>query len=193
MPSRSSDPVAEALHAAAARIVDAVVAVEAANPVVLIDGRSGAGKTTLSRLVAANWPVAGRPQLIPLDLLYPGWDGLDAGVARAVDDILRPHARGLVSTWRRWDWDAQADAEAHAVDPALGLIIEGCGALTPITARVADVRVWVDAPDAVRKERALARDGDGFRPHWERWAAQEQRHIDRDGPRALADVIVRIP
>lgn len=193
MPSRSSDPVAQALQRGTADLLDAILAVEASNPVVLIDGRAGAGKTTLSRLVAANWPVSGRPQLIALDSLYPGWNGLDAGVERALHDILRPHARGLLSTWRRWDWELETEAEAHAVTPALGVIVEGCGALNPATARLADVRVWVDSPTASRKRRALDRDGDGFRPHWDRWAAQEERHIQRDAPRELATLTVMIP
>ncbi|WP_144796300.1 hypothetical protein [Microbacterium paludicola] len=193
MPSRSNDPVRQALQAGAVRVVDAIVAVEASNPVVVIDGRAGAGKTTLSRMVAAAWPLAGRPQLIALDSLYPGWDGLDAGVESALHDVLRPHARGLLSTWRRWDWELEGPAEAHAVSPALGVILEGCGALNPASARLADVRVWVDAPTESRKRRALDRDGDGFRPHWDRWAAQEEHHIRRHAPEELADVVIRIP
>ncbi|WP_417511613.1 hypothetical protein [Microbacterium sp.] len=193
MHSRSNDPLAQALQRGAASVIDAVVAVEASNPVVVIDGRAGAGKTTLSRMIAANWPVAGRPQLIALDSLYPGWDGLDAGAERALHDILRPHARGLLSTWRRWDWELEVEAEAHAVTPALGVILEGCGALTPASARLADVRVWVESPMASRKHRALERDGDGFRPHWERWAKQEERHITRDAPQKLATVTVTLP
>lgn len=193
MRSRSNDPLAEALVAGTAEVIDAVRSVAAANPVVLIDGRSGAGKTSLAARVAKAWPMAGRPQSIALDSLYPGWDGLDEGVERARADILHPHARGLVGTWHRWDWEQQAAAEPHAVDPALGIILEGCGALTPATVRLADVRVWVDAPEESRKRRALARDGDGFRPHWEQWAAQERRHIERDDPRALADIVVRMP
>ena len=193
MPARSSDPLAQALQRGAAEVIDAIVAVEASNPVVLIDGRAGAGKTTLSRIVAANWPLAGRPQLIALDSLYPGWDGLDAGVERALHDILRPHARGLLSTWRRWDWELETEAEAHAVTPALGVVLEGCGALNPATARLADVRVWVESPERSRRHRALARDGDGFRPHWDGWAAQEDRHIERHAPRDLATLTVPIP
>lgn len=193
MPSRNSDPVAEALELATSRIAVAVLDVAAANPVVVIDGRSGAGKTTLARMVAQRWPVAGRPQLVALDSLYPGWDGLDDGVERALHDILRPHARGLLSTWRRWDWEQEAEAEAYAVDPALGVILEGSGALNPATARLADVRVWVESPDEVRKRRALTRDGDTFRPHWERWAAQEVRHLERHEPQKLATVRVVIP
>ncbi|WP_300266174.1 hypothetical protein [Microbacterium sp.] len=193
MPSRSSDPLTHALKRAAAQIIDATVEVAAANPVVLIDGRAGAGKSSLARLVAANWPLAGRPQLIALDSIYPGWDGMDAGVERALHDVLRPHARGLLSTWRRWDWELAGEAEAHAVTPALGVILEGCGALNPATARLADVRVWVEAPTGSRKERALSRDGDAFRPHWDRWAAQEERHLTRHDPRGLASIQVSLP
>lgn len=160
---------------------------------VLIDGRAGAGKSTLARIVAANWPFAGRPQLVALDSIYPGWDGMDTGVERALHDVLRPHARGLLSTWRRWDWELQTEAEAHAITPALGVILEGCGTLNPATARLADVRVWVEAPESSRKHRALERDGDGFRPHWNQWAAQEARHLERHDPRGLANVQVTIP
>lgn len=193
MHSRSDDPVAAALRAAAARIVDDVRSIAAANPVVVIDGRSGAGKTSLARLLVEHWPLAGRVQLIALDSLYPGWDGLDAGVDRATDGILRPHGRGLIGTWRRWDWEHETDAESHAVDPALGVILEGCGVLTPTTAPLADVRVWVEAAEPARRSRALQRDGETYRPHWDRWAAQEQRHIERDDPRSLATRIVEIP
>ena len=193
MPSRSNDPLAQALQRGAGQVIEAIVAVEASNPVVLIDGRAGAGKTTLSRMVAANWPLAGRPQLIALDSLYPGWDGLDAGTERALHDILRPHGRGLLTTWRRWDWELEGEAEAYAVNPALGVILEGCGAINPATARLADVRVWVESPEASRKHRALERDGEGFRPHWDRWAAQEDRHLRRDDPRELASVTVAVP
>lgn len=193
MPSRSDDPVATALEQAATLIERDVRAVAAANPVVLIDGGSGAGKSSLATLLVRRWPVAGHVQLIALDSLYPGWDGLDGGAERALDWILRPHGRGLLGTWRRWDWEAQSEAESHAVDPALGVIVEGSGILRPATARLADVRVWVESAETSSKARALARDGDTYRPHWDRWAAQERRHVERDDPRSLATRIVEVP
>lgn len=193
MPSRSNDPLALRLEDAAAQIAAQVLTTATANPVVLIDGRSGAGKTSLAARVVATWPLAGRLQVVALDSLYPGWDGLEAGAERARELILIPHGRGVVGTWRRWDWDAQADAESHAVDPALPLLVEGCGVLTPRSARLADVTVWVDGPASSRKHRALTRDGDAFRPHWDRWAAQEEVHIRRDDPRSLADLVIDVP
>ncbi len=165
----------------------------AANPVVLIDGGSGAGKSSLAALLVRRWPVVGHVQLIALDSLYPGWDGLDGGAERARERILGPHGRGYIGIWRRWDWEEQSEAESHAVDPSLGMIIEGSGILRPSTAGLADVRVWVESGEASRKARALARDGDTYRPHWDRWAAQERRHIERDDPRSLATRIVEVP
>lgn len=193
MPSRSDDPVAAALVRAAGLICDDLRALAASNPVVLIDGCSGAGKSTLAARVVEEWPLVGRVQVIALDSLYPGWDGLDGGVERALEGILRPHGRGKLGAWQRWDWERATEAETHAVDPALGVIVEGSGLLTPATAALGDVRVWLEAAEPVRKRRALTRDGETYRPHWDRWAAQERAHIARDDPRSLATRTIEIP
>jgi hypothetical protein len=50
--------------------------------------------------------------------------------------------------------------------------------------------VWVEAPEAERFRRAMERDGDAYRPHWDRWARQERIHFAREGTRARADVVV---
>jgi hypothetical protein len=191
--SASADPVAAALEAAAAIIIDAVIAVGASNPVVIIDGRSGSGKSSLARILVSRWPLRGRVQLVALDSLYPGWDGLAAGVDSARDQILRPHARGLIGVWERWDWEASAPAESHAVDPSLPLIVEGSGVVTAQTAPLGDVRIWLESPSASRRRRALERDGDTFRPHWERWSEQEERHIARDEPQTRCTHVFAIP
>ncbi len=192
--SRSSpDPVASALEAATSILVGAVRAVAAANPVVLIDGRSGAGKTSLARALVTRWPLAGRVQLVALDSLYPGWDGLDEGVELARSLILAPHARGLIGVWQRWDWEVGAPSEAHAVDPSLPLIVEGSGILTESTRRLGDVRVWVESPTPSRRERTLTRDGETYRPHWDRWARQEARHVARDEPARWATHVFEVP
>jgi cytidylate kinase len=62
------------------------------------------------------------------------------------------------------------------------VIVEGCGVLTPRSAPTAAVRVWLDAPLEVRRERALARDGEAYAPHWDTWAAQDEDHVRRDDP-----------
>jgi pantothenate kinase len=191
--SRSDDAVARALHRAASLIDADIRELAAANPVVLIDGGSGAGKSTLAAMLAARWPLKGRVQVVALDSLYPGWGGLEAGVQKAVDGILKPHGRGYLGSWQRWDWTRGEEAESHAVDPALGVILEGSGILRAATSRLADIRIWVDAAESVRKSRALARDGDTYRPHWDRWAAQEEEHLRLHDPRAHATRVIEIP
>lgn len=170
-----------------------MVHVAASNPVVLIDGRSGSGKSSLAATVVARWPLRGRVQLVGLDSLYPGWDGLFEGAEAARESVLVPHARGVVGVWQRWDWDAGNYAEAHAVDPSLPLIVEGSGLLNQATARLGDIRVWLDAPETSRRHRALDRDGDIFRPYWTMWAEQEERHLVRDEPITRATHRFEVP
>ena len=125
--------------------------------------------------------------------IYPGWDGLAEGRERVIDQVLVPHAQGQIGLWQRYDWELGEYAETEAVDPSLALIVEGSGLLTPVSARLGDVRVWLESPAPVRKHRALTRDGDTYRPHWDRWAAQEDAHIAEHAPARCADMALRIP
>lgn len=187
------DPVRLALDTAVAAVVGAVRAQAVLNPVILIDGCSGSGKSTLAHATVAAWPLHGRVQLVALDSLYPGWDGLAEGVETARANVLHPHARGAIGVWRRWDWTAGEYAEAHAVDPALPLIVEGSGILTAQTAALSDIRVWLDSPETSRRSRALARDGETYRPYWSQWAAQEKAHLQQDAPQRLATLRFTVP
>lgn len=161
-------------------------------PIVLIDGRSGAGKTTLAAALADAWP--GPVRIVALDDLYPGWDGLAAGAEQARTAILEPVCAGETARWQRWDW-ARSEPGEQVTTSAEGapLIIEGAGILTAASAALAPIRVWLESPEAARRERALARDGESYRPHWERWAAQEREHLSADDPRTLATIVVDVP
>jgi hypothetical protein len=149
--------------------------------VVLIDGRSGAGKTTLARDLAPLLDA----QLVSLDDVYPGWNGLERGSAAVHETVLRARDPG----WRRWDWASSRPAEWHPVDPSRPIVIEGCGALTRENRALASFGMWVELPAAERRRRALEREP-GFAPHWREWAIQERAHIAGEHPRALADVVV---
>ncbi|MFV0373643.1 hypothetical protein [Microbacterium sp.] len=192
MPS-SADPVADALRAAADAVADAVRDHRDVAAVVLIDGRSGSGKSTLAARVAAAWPWRVGADVLALDSVYPGWDGLAAGAAQVRDRVLRPRAEGVRAAWHRWDWVRDRAAEEHVVDPGRGLIVEGVGALDADTAPLAPIRVWLESPADARRDRALARDGDAFRPHWERWARQEEVHLAAHAPASFATHVFAVP
>ena len=163
-------------------------ATRAGRPVILLDGGSGAGKTSLAALVAAAWRASRGEELqvVSLDDVYPGWHGLAAGSA-AVPQILASSGAG----YRRWDWDTSQPTDWVSVDPHRPVIVEGCGALTLESAPLATCRVWLELDESVRKARALARDQGGYDPYWDVWAAQEQLHWRENRPWALADLTIR--
>jgi len=156
-------------------------------PVVLIDGFSGAGKTTLADALVAAWSDAA---LVRLESIYPGWQGLRAASDAVHDGILVPHAAGRPGGWVRWDWTAHSPAEHHRTDPARPLVVEGVGALARGNRALASLGVWVELYASTRKRRALVRDGDGFAAHWDEWAGQERDFAERERPRESADLIV---
>jgi hypothetical protein len=68
------------------------------------------------------------------------------------------------------------------------LVVEGCGAARRAVDPLAVLRVWVEAPSALRLERGLARDGADAREHWVTWMADEAAHFARERTRERADV-----
>lgn len=145
---------------------------------VCVDGPSGAGKTEFAAALAA---VLGDPPVVHMDELYPGWDGLAAGVARLHAEVVVPLTAGRSAGYRRWDWARDTDGERRELGTPSRLVVEGVGAGT-----APGMLIWLDAPAEVRYRRAMTRDGAAYAPYWARWAAQEQAHFaaDRTAERA---------
>lgn len=155
--------------------------------ITLIDGRSGSGKTTYATALARRTGA----QLLSLDDVYPGWDGLESGEAHVLEHVLRAIAEGRPPRWRSWNWVDARPGTWHDLDPQRPLIIEGCGAVSPAARALADHAIWVElADDAERRRRAIARDGEAFAREWTRWARQEEWHARRHDPRGTADEVV---
>ncbi|MDQ2755005.1 MAG: (d)CMP kinase [Actinomycetota bacterium] len=155
--------------------------------VVAVDGPSGSGKTTLARAVGRRLDA----RVLHMDALYPGWDGLSAAPEILTTDVLEPFARGVDAAYRRWDWvHARPAPERQPLVWTSRLVVEGCGSSALPAGPYAAVHVWVEAPTPVRYARAMARDGDHYRPHWDRWAAQEQALFTGDRTRGRADLVI---
>jgi len=169
-----------------ALVLARVTAADVARPVVLLDGRSGSGKTTAGRALAAAWP--GPVQLVHLDDVYPGWHGLVAASRVVEHELLDPVAPG----WTTWDWDASRPGGRRTLDPAVPLVVEGAGAVTRAGAPLATVRAWLDLDAVERRRRALARDGATYEPWWDVWAAQEERHLADEDPVAHCDLVAEL-
>ena len=156
--------------------------------ITLVDGRSGAGKSHF----AAELARARGAVVVSIDDVYPGWDGLDAGSWLIHEYLVRPYLAGLTGRYRPWLWEEQRRGGWVEVSPDVPLIIEGCGAIRRDSITTSSRLVWVETDDAVRRERALERDGQMYEPHWTRWALQEERFLALHHSRELATEIVNM-
>ena len=68
-------------------------------------------------------------------------------------------------------------------------MVEGVGAGAHRVARTCGC--WSGSSwHETRKHRALERDGDGLRPHWAGWAAQERSMLARERTPERADIVL---
>lgn len=155
---------------------------------VCVDGPAGSGKSTLAGAFAAR--LGQGCVVVHLDDLYEGWAGLGGVWDRVEAQVLAPLAVGGPGRYRRYDWGSGAFAEWVEVPVPEVLVLEGCGSAPRAVDDRAVLRVFVDAPEALRLSRGLARDGEAQRAHWLAWMREEAAEFAREDTRARADVVV---
>ena len=157
--------------------------------VIAIDGRSGAGKTSLAAELSAGLAAP----VVTLEDLYGGWDGLERGISLLVSAVLEPLSAGRAARVPRYDWVTGQWAEPWLLEPPAVLIVEGAGAGARRAAAYERALVWIEEAASVRKKRALDRDGETFAPHWDQWAAQEEAMLAREHTPSRAGLVIRDP
>ena len=154
--------------------------------VIALDGPSGSGKTSLANGLAE----ATDADVLHLDDVYPGWHGLEATPPLVRAGVLDRIAADEIGEVSRWDWEADRSGPVLRVPPTPLLILDGVGSGASTIRPYLSLLLWVEAPLAVRRHRALTRDGGVYEPFWEVWAEQERRHFAVEQTRIHADVIV---
>lgn len=140
-----------------------------------IDGRTGAGKTSLAADVAAALHVRGRSAVVlSMDELYEGWNGVAAVGETVCRDVVGPLRQRRAPQVRRYDWQRQRLGTPQTLVVEDTLVLEGVGSTTHGCRELVDVTVWVQAPRDVRLARAFQRVGQGdLATHVDIWEAQE--------------------
>ena len=162
--------------------------------IIAVDGRGGAGKTTLAaRLCRA---VPGAAVVHTDDVAW--WHSRFGWADLMVDGILRPLHDGHDVRLRPPAWQARGRTgwiEVAAAAPTV--IVEGVGASRREVADLIDVAVWVQSDYAAAKRRGVARDMAHFGTdeatairEWEEWEAEEVPFLLADRPWERAAVIV---
>lgn len=158
-----------------------------------IDGPSGAGKTTFADALAIELlkRTGKRPQVVHMDDVYAGWTGLAEAVNIITDSVLEPLSHGVDGAFRRWDWASSSRADMIVVPIADWVILEGVGSGSrPCRPHLAAL-AWIEAEREVRMRRGIERDGEAFRPHWERWSLQEDKLFAVEDTRSEAAIRIR--
>lgn len=167
-----------------------------AGRLVCVDGPAGSGKTTLAAALGRRFSERSHTtrtrgvELLHMDDVYDGWDGLDAGMATVTDSVVAPLRTGVPGRYRRYDWHRGSFAEERPIEPCAVLVVEGVGSGASAYADAITCLVWVEAPADVRLSRGLARDGADLREHWTAWRDREDEMFARERTRERADVVV---
>lgn len=161
--------------------------------IVGIDGRGGAGKSSLAEALAALDPTV---TIVHVDDFYdPTTDRTEIGATidwrRVVDQVLAPLHSDHPGRYQRFDWDSQSLEEWHDVPTGGIVILDGVYSLRRELADHLTYRIWLEVPRDVGMERGIARDGQASRTWWlDEWMPDEDRYVAEQRPGDAADVVI---
>ncbi len=173
--------------------------------VVAIDGRGGAGKSSLARELTQRLSKSAH---IEHDWFHFPKDHITAEQRfdhkRLIAEVISPFragSRGLKFLRYNWGYLAGTPDGFHETPISIPdvdiLIIEGCETLHRSLAPHFDLCVWVDTPPEVSLERGMKRDIAEYhldpvrvRECWTEWSAWEDESIAKEDRRGRADVTV---
>ncbi|SCF07634.1 uridine kinase family protein [Micromonospora mirobrigensis] len=160
---------------------------------VVVDGPSGAGKSVFTTRLADALAVTGdgRPPVVHTDDLLDGWDDQLTFWSRLEERVLAPLRAGRPGTYQRYSWVRRRFLDRPVPVPvAPVLVVEGVSSARAVIRPEATLSVLVTAPAALRRDRAVARDGPAILPELLRWHAGERAHFAADGTEAAVDLLV---
>jgi uridine kinase len=164
-------------------------------PVILIDGRAGSGKSTLAAKLQNELFKQGEsmPRVIHMDDLYEGWQGLALGAEYLQRFILQPLLTKKSSSWQEYNWELEQRERWREFSGGTPLIVEGCGSLNQFSSTIANICIWLEVDEEIRRARWQERDGNAFDEYFDIWAAQELDFIAREKSPSLADFWLSSP
>ncbi len=157
---------------------------------IAIDGCGGAGKSTAATELAFK---LGDSQIVHIDDFYkpmgkrikitdqtPVHSNFEFN--RLKQEVLVPLGHLTAAIYQT------TDGRTLEVQPSGYVVVEGLGTLGIELKEYFDYKIWVDSPDATRRQRGINRDSDEWTKIWdEEYLPQDARYVKEQEPQNEAD------
>lgn len=162
--------------------------------IVAIDGRGGAGKTTLTDVVSKSLPEF--TVINGDDYFEPAENTIAFGAfneERFFDEVIQPLQQAKASfPYRPYDWHAEPHITERLLTITKGVILERSFSFAFDVDY--DFKIWVETPADLALQRGQERDEmpleQGYRSWKEVWQPQENAHFEKVRPLETADIVI---
>ena len=157
---------------------------------IAIDGRAGAGKTTLAAKFFEELSVDKSVQVIHMDDLYNGWNNaLDERLTKILELIVNAHHNIVAFEIEIFNWNSMSFDSKEEINPVDILILEGVGAGQKVVRDAGATLYWLDIDAEVGIQRVLNRDSNQIASQMKQWQISQEIHFMRDKTRENAEHI----
>jgi len=161
---------------------------------IAIDGRAGAGKTTLAASFYEELSVDKTVAVIHMDDLYNGWENaLSERLTQTLESIVKSHQSKVAFEIDIFNWQSMSFDSKRVINPVDILILEGVGAGQKVVRDAGATLYWLDIDAEVGIQRVLNRDGNQIASQMKQWQIAQEIHFLRDKTRENAEHIQSSP
>ena len=157
---------------------------------IAIDGRAGAGKTTLAASFYEELSADKTVAVIHMDDLYDGWENaLSERLTQTLESIVKSHQSKVAFEIDIFNWQSMSFDSKRVIHPIDVLILEGVGAGQKVVRDAGATLYWLDIDAEVGIQRVLNRDGNQIASQMKQWQIAQEIHFLRDKTRENAEHI----
>jgi uridine kinase len=161
---------------------------------IAIDGRAGAGKTTLATSFFEELSADKTVAVIHMDDLYDGWENaLSERLTQTLESIVKSHQSKVAFEIDIFNWQSMSFDSKRVIHPVDILILEGVGAGQKVVRDAGATFYWLDIDAEVGIQRVLNRDGNQIASQMKQWQIAQEIHFLRDKTRENAEHIQSSP